>query len=344
MGYCIMRTAKLKSMGNIAGSAAHAFRDIETPNADPQMTPKNHHFGAGSKAELLQKIKARLPEKRRSDAVLCIEHLFTASPDTMAAMTPRQQGEYFKRCGEWLKEHYGAKNLVYMGIHLDEKTPHAYAYVIPLDPDTGRLNAKRWTGSRKLLSDMQTSFHENVGAKFDMERGLKGSKAKHVTRKQYYASLEQAMSATPPERPSKGELAQAAVGFKSPALEQLLAAAAQVPVMAAEVQRSKSLYQKLQKQAAHLDRLQANIDETTEKFGDLAEQRRRIGMGLERLSEQSKRIEASESYAESLKTALRGAESAREAIKNEFNAYRAEMDQKIWDLEHGNNSQNNLKM
>ncbi len=35
MNYAILRTAKLKTMGNIGGSLAHNYRTIETPNADP---------------------------------------------------------------------------------------------------------------------------------------------------------------------------------------------------------------------------------------------------------------------------------------------------------------------
>ena len=41
--YAILRTAKLKTMGNIAGSIAHNFRTIRTPNADPNRTEDNLH-------------------------------------------------------------------------------------------------------------------------------------------------------------------------------------------------------------------------------------------------------------------------------------------------------------
>ncbi|MDQ7005512.1 MAG: hypothetical protein Q9N67_11590 [Ghiorsea sp.] len=35
MSIAILRTAKLKTLGNIAGSAAHVSRSRDTPNADP---------------------------------------------------------------------------------------------------------------------------------------------------------------------------------------------------------------------------------------------------------------------------------------------------------------------
>ena len=33
-----------------------------------------------------------------------------------------------------------------------------YAYVVPLDESTGRLNARRWLGGAKALSEMQTDL------------------------------------------------------------------------------------------------------------------------------------------------------------------------------------------
>ena len=80
MNYAILRTVKLKTMGNIGGSLAHNYRTIETPNADPNRSPKNHHSVATPEA-VKQAIQNRLPEKRRADAVLCIEYLITASPE-----------------------------------------------------------------------------------------------------------------------------------------------------------------------------------------------------------------------------------------------------------------------
>lgn len=59
------------------------------------------------------------------------------------------------------------------------------AYVVPLDGD--RLNAKKWLGGKQALSQMQTHFAENVGARHGLERGIEGSRASHVTIKEFYA-------------------------------------------------------------------------------------------------------------------------------------------------------------
>ena len=81
MAYAILRTAKLKSFGEIGGSLAHTFRERHTPNADPDLTPANEHAGASEAADALAAIRERLPEKRRSDAVLCIEYFIGRSPE-----------------------------------------------------------------------------------------------------------------------------------------------------------------------------------------------------------------------------------------------------------------------
>ena len=61
-----------------------------------------------------------------------------------------------------------------------------YAYVVPLDEATGRLNARKWLGGAKALSEMQTEFAQVVGARHGLERGIKGSRAKHERVQRYY--------------------------------------------------------------------------------------------------------------------------------------------------------------
>ena len=190
--FAILRTQKLKHLGSVRRSLKHSFREQETPNADPARATENTHLGARSTAEAMAAVEARLPEKRRKDAVLAIEYLVTASPEAMQGKSREEQDAYFADALEWLKERHGAENVVYAGIHRDETTPHLYAYAVPLDPDSGRLNAKRWLGGAKALNHMQTDFAERVGERHGLERGIEGSRAKHQTVQRYYASLEQA--------------------------------------------------------------------------------------------------------------------------------------------------------
>jgi hypothetical protein len=60
----------------------------------------------------------------------------------MARLDDDSQQEYFKQAQKWLEQQHGKQNVVATSIHRDETTPHLIAYVVPLDQDTGRLNAK----------------------------------------------------------------------------------------------------------------------------------------------------------------------------------------------------------
>ena len=190
MGFAILRTQKLKDKGSITRSLKHAFREQKTLNADPDRTPQNSHIGADSSQSAIQKIEQRLPEKVRKNAVLTIEYLITASPEDMRAKTREDQDQYFSDALDWLKQRHGAANVVYAGIHRDEKTPHMYAYVVPLD-EKHKLNCRKFLGGSKALSQMQTDFAQRVGMRHGLERGIQGSKARHQRVQRFYGNLEQ---------------------------------------------------------------------------------------------------------------------------------------------------------
>ena len=193
MSFAILRTAKLKSFGEIGGSLSHNYRDRPTPNANPQQTPLNEH--SLQNAELVMNaIKDKLPEKRRKDAVLCVEYLITASPDWVGWHKSDEQ-KYFDDAKRWLEDRHGKDNVIATTIHRDESTPHMIAYVVPLVD--GKLNAKKFLGGREKLSKMQTDFATNVGQSVGLVRGLEGSKSEHQTIKKYYTNIDTAVKMLP---------------------------------------------------------------------------------------------------------------------------------------------------
>lgn len=193
MSFAILRTAKLKSFGEIGGSLSHNYRDRPTPNANPRQTPNNEH--SLPNAELVMTaIKDKIPEKRRKDAVLCVEYLITASPDWVG-WNRLEEKKYFDDAKKWLEDKHGKDNVIATTIHRDESTPHMVAYVVPLVD--GKLNAKKFLGGREKLSKMQTDFADNVGKSVGLVRGLEGSKAEHQTIKQYYANVNTAVKISP---------------------------------------------------------------------------------------------------------------------------------------------------
>ncbi|NHZ66863.1 MobV family relaxase [Massilia genomosp. 1] len=186
--FAILRTAKLKSFGNVGGSLSHTYRTRETTNADPQRADLNEHSHS-SPGEVMQALRDRLPEKYRKDAVIGLEYFVGASPQWFQDKTRQQQDDYFRQSINWLEKRHGKENVVGWSIHRDESSPHLVAYVVPMS-DRGTLNAKQWTGGAAALSKMQTEFAKTVGSRNDLERGIEGSKAHHQSIKSFYAQIE----------------------------------------------------------------------------------------------------------------------------------------------------------
>jgi len=188
--FAILRAKKLKSAVAMNASLKHSFRDQETPNADPELLYKNEHWISQTRNEALQRFNDRLDtqEKIRKNAVYAIEYLITASPEAMHSKSKKEQDIYFADALEWLKERHGPENIVCVGIHRDETTPHMFAYVVPID-ERGKLNARAFLGGRDVLQRMQDEFAASVGFRNGFERGLRGSKAKHQTIRQFYSNL-----------------------------------------------------------------------------------------------------------------------------------------------------------
>lgn len=74
--------------------------------------------------------------------------MITASPEWKGWDDDRQK-EYFDQAKQWLEQQHGKQNVVATSIHRDETTPHLIAYVVPLDQETGRLNAKNFLAARR---------------------------------------------------------------------------------------------------------------------------------------------------------------------------------------------------
>lgn len=102
---------------------------------------------------------------------------------------------------KWLKETFGEENLVSCVLHMDEKTPHLHATIVPIV--TGeRLRRKREgekkyetkSGPRLSADDVmrRTRLHEYQNSyaaamkPFGLQRGIVGSTAKHQANSEYY--------------------------------------------------------------------------------------------------------------------------------------------------------------
>lgn len=186
MAYAIMRHAKLKSAGSIAGSIQHTYRERETPNADPTKTPDNEVIVQYD----IEKCKKDIESGRtRSDNVEIIEFVFTTSPEWMEEATAEQKKEFENKTLEFLKDEFGKENIQSLVWHKDETTDHMTGHVTPRDEE-GHLNAKKWLGGKQKLRELQDRYADKV-KDLGLERGERGSKAHHQEVSQYYARVNQ---------------------------------------------------------------------------------------------------------------------------------------------------------
>lgn len=225
----VFRVAKLQTMGNLAASAEHTWRERYTKNAAPERKHLNEDWRPVSSSESLQAaVKARIElqtDKPDAKRVPCLEYLVSAHHDAF-----KEGGgsvdwrEYFKDSLKYLEELHGAENIVGVNVQLDELTPHFVAYVVPLVMEGGkkvrrsvivgknangsqkrevrevekkasvRLSAATFVDGPAKLSQLQTDFAEAVGKRHGLVRGVERSQATHTTVKEYYDSLNSSMS------------------------------------------------------------------------------------------------------------------------------------------------------
>ena len=209
MSFAILRTSKITA-SNVGGANAHNTRSMEVPNADPEQSSFNYQL-AGTKS-LKNDIENRLNDagisKTRKNAVLGIEHMMTASPEYFENDKDNKKFyEFENECMNWLKERYGEKNIINVHAHFDEHTPHLHAIVTPVvekdvkwknGAESGikrenRLSARDFINGAKAMSQMQDSFAQHMKKNgLGLDRGQKGSKAKHTTIKKFYGYIEKA--------------------------------------------------------------------------------------------------------------------------------------------------------
>ncbi len=204
MAYGICRIKKLKA-GSVNGSARHTNREQEVLNADPE---KQHLRILGEPdrpniPDLESIVRERIGEQMiRKNAVLAVEFLLTASPEYFRPDSPERAGHYeperladfqHQAC-KWLTDNYGDR-IVRAELHLDESTPHIHAYMVPLD-EKGKLNCRGLLGgSRHSLSKLQDNFATAMKP-LGLERGIRGSKARHTEVKKYYTAVTQSPDIT----------------------------------------------------------------------------------------------------------------------------------------------------
>lgn len=133
----------------------------------------NYHRAISERIKQLQ-----LPRAVRADAVVMCGFVVTSDTAFFNKLNPEQQREFFKQSYDALAVRYGKENIVSAAVHMDEKTPHMHVELVPVTRE-GKLSAKALF-DRTEMRQLQSYMHGTVGEKWGLERGVEGSKAKHV--------------------------------------------------------------------------------------------------------------------------------------------------------------------
>lgn len=191
MSFSICRIAKIKSSG-VTGIQIHDRREmgVSHTNEDIDWSRTNENIDLlDQKEKFRTAVKNRIDElnlKRapRKDATVMVQCLITSDKAFFEKMNKEEQVEFFKKSYDFIKDRYGKENMVSATIHFDESTPHMHVNFVPVTED-GRLSA-RDLFSPKQLRELQDDFNKYINDKgYDLDRGKKDSKRKHLKVEEY---------------------------------------------------------------------------------------------------------------------------------------------------------------
>ena len=215
MGYAVLHLEKAK--GADGAMSTHIERTVHPKNADRTRTHLNRELvqfpeGVRNRTQAIaHRIEtAGIKRKIGTNQVRAIRVLLTGSNEDMKRM--EEDGRLDGWCSDnlkWLRETYGERNLVSAVLHMDEKTPHIHAAIVPIvtgerrkakkEQEDGKRKYHKKANTVRLCADdlfnRQTlvAYHDNyarVMAKYGLQRGVRGSEARHTTTMQYYRDLK----------------------------------------------------------------------------------------------------------------------------------------------------------
>lgn len=171
--FCIMRTEKRKRT-DITGIQKENNRTATGYNNSVNRERSELNVPLIQSNNWTQDIKAEIDRAgahTRSNSVVALDTLYTASPQFFDDKTQEQTEHFFKECLQFHQERFG--HIISAVIHYDETTPHLHVVSVPLTQD-GRLSARDVIGNRAKMSRTQDMFYEQVGKVYGLDRGERG--------------------------------------------------------------------------------------------------------------------------------------------------------------------------
>ena len=216
MGYFSLDIKKAKGSSDTVQSD-HIERRIIPKNADPTRTHLNRVLieypdGVHGRDEAIahRLNTAGIKRKITHDQVRVVRVVLSGTHEDM--MDIQENGRLDEWCSDsiqWLQATFGRENVVAAHLHMDEKTPHIHAAIVPIvtgerrkakkEQEDGKRKYHKKANTVRLCADdlfnRQTliAYHDNyarVMAKYGLQRGVRGSEARHTTTTQYYRDIQ----------------------------------------------------------------------------------------------------------------------------------------------------------
>ena len=216
MGYFSLDIKKAKGSSDTVQSD-HIERRIIPKNADPTRTHLNRVLieypdGVHGRDEAIahRLNTAGIKRKITHDQVRVVRVVLSGTHEDM--MDIQENGRLDEWCSDsiqWLQATFGRENVVAAHLHMDEKTPHIHAAIGPIvtgerrkakkEQEDGKRKYHKKANTVRLCADdlfnRQTliAYHDNyarVMAKYGLQRGVRGSEARHTTTTQYYRDIQ----------------------------------------------------------------------------------------------------------------------------------------------------------
>lgn len=189
--------AQKNQMSDIKGKEREQEREGQIKNdmIDLDRTHLNYDL-VQSELNLYQRAKERVDQLKsenkrvQKNSVITYSNIITIPESAAKEMSNEQMHDYFKTCHDYFVNRFGKENVLSSKIHLDESTPHMHLHFMPIDKETGRLQA-RTTMNKAALNEIHDEIPERLREKgFDVVRGSGEKTKQKLDIHQYKAKLD----------------------------------------------------------------------------------------------------------------------------------------------------------
>ncbi|WP_301082885.1 MobV family relaxase [Duncaniella muris] len=212
MSYAVLHIIKANSSLN--SIAKHIERTAHPENADPARTHLNRYNLVeypdgitGLAAAVEHRISnAGITRKISDRQVRCLNLVMTSDNEGMQKIIDSGKlDEWIADNIKWARDTFGSDNVVGAALHMDERTPHLHIAVVPIVTAERKKKAREATAKKRYrtkaanrprlcaddimergkMSRYQDIYAEAM-AKYGLERGIRGSEARHIGQHEYY--------------------------------------------------------------------------------------------------------------------------------------------------------------